>query len=112
MGAPKNAVMADMGSSTGENTMRAAKSHRLVTTAPIIMHPGTSILLSDVPKARRTIWGTASPTKATGPATAVIIPARAQEENKIKNLNNLIFTPMEEAYSSPRRKAFKGLARA
>ena len=71
--------------------------------------PGIRILLSEVEKIRRVICGTASPINATGPAKDVTRPASPQEQNRIKIRNSFILTPMEEAYSSPRRKAFKGL---
>ena len=35
--------------------------------------------------------------KATGPATEVIMPAKAQVQSKIKIRNRRMLTPMEEA---------------
>ena len=78
MGAPKKAVMAETGSSTGLSHIRAIMSHKVVTAAPVRHTPGTRTRLSEVPKVRRAMWGTAKPMKATGPAMAVTKPAKAE----------------------------------
>ena len=54
-----------------------------------------------VPNSRFTRWGTAMPTKDTGPAKAVT-QADSRLDSRISSTRNrLMFTPMFWAYTSP-----------
>lgn len=51
------------------------------------------------------------PTNAIGPQKAVILPARRQVHDMIRNLTALMFKPIVMAYRSPSSKAFRGFIR-
>ena len=55
-----------------------------------------------VPSSCRVMWGTAMPTKDTGPASAVTQADSRLDKRISPTRNRRTFTPMVAAYSSPR----------
>jgi putative DNA primase/helicase len=80
-------------SSLGENTDRAKISHTAVIQAPYKMHPGKRIRLSEDLNNSFTIWGTAKPINATGPAKAVTAAVNTPDSKMIMTRNKRKLTP-------------------
>ena len=81
-------------SSTGAKAVLAIRSHIIQNTAPVIKHPGITIIGFDVPRHALVINGTAIPTKEIGPAKAVTHAESTLDRSMSRTLNTLIFTPM------------------
>ena len=81
-------------SSTGAKAVLAIRSHIIQNTAPVIKHPGITIIGFDVPRHALVINGTAIPTKEIGPANAVTHAESTLDRSMSRVLNTLIFTPM------------------
>ena len=81
-------------SSTGAKAVLAIRSHIIQNTAPVIKHPGITIIGFDVPRHALVINGTAIPTKEIGPAKAVTQAERMLDSKISVTRNALILTPM------------------
>ena len=95
-GAPNTAVTELMESSVGENNVLASRSLNRQNTAPPRKHPGITTMGFAVLNSCLIIWGTAIPTKETGPAKAVTVAERMLD-NRISSIRNrLILTRQPE----------------
>lgn len=93
-GAPNTAVTVLMLNSTGENKVLAIRSQKLQNTAPPKKQAGIIITGFVVLNRLFTNWGTAIPTKDTGPAKAVTQAERILETRIRARRNAFMFTPM------------------
>ena len=82
-----------MGNTLAEVGNWAMVSHNNIKMAPYINTAGTKVLCSMVLNSWRVKWGTASPTKAIGPAKAVMLPANKPVAMTMVNLDFLRLTP-------------------
>lgn len=93
-GAPNTAVTELMESSVGENNVLASRSLNRQNTAPPRKHPGITMMGFAVLNSCLIIWGTAIPTKDTGPAKGCHCSGK-NTDNRISSIRNrLILTPM------------------
>ena len=92
-GAPKILVIALIGNTVAEFGNWAAVSQSNMIIAPEINTAGIMIRWSELVKTCRAKWGTAKPTKAIGPAKAVILPANSPVAKIIRYRDLLRFTP-------------------
>ena len=81
-GAPNTAVTELMESSVGENNVLASRSLNRQNTAPPRKHPGITTMGFAVLNSCLIIWGTAIPTKETGPAKAVTVAERMLDNKR------------------------------
>ena len=110
-GAPKNAVTVLIESSVGIKSVLAIRSQRRQKRAPPKKAAGMMTRGFAVPKSFFIRWGTAIPTKETGPAKAVTQADRREGRRIRRSLKRGISTPIEAALVSPRRYALMGLER-
>lgn len=94
IGAPKSAVTELILNSIGANKVLAIKSQPKQNIAPPKKQTGITIRGLAVFKSAFTIWGTATPTKDTGPANAVTQAHKMLEVTTKIILKLLILTPM------------------
>ncbi len=92
-GMPISAVMLLM----GRASVLASKSQPSSNDAPASIEAGISVRWSARRNSMRAMWGTASPTKPTGPQNAVTVPASRMVERKIKARARGIWSPMVRA---------------
>src|SRR5690606_11599058 len=107
-GAPMNAVTTPTGSSRSGRRTREATSARRMITGAASADIGMMRVWS-LPTSRRQAWGTMSPMKPMGPATAVAAPTRSATARTVSVRTRRVSTPREAARSSPRAMALRGL---
>ena len=107
-GTPNNDVIIPMGSSVGENRVRAAVSHSSRKIAPAKADTGISRLWSG-PVRKRTAWGTIKPTKPIVPQKHTLIAVIIEATTNRIFFKRLAFIPRETAVSSPVDRIFRFL---
>src|SRR5688500_9863212 len=111
-GAPMSAVTA----LSGRRPWRLARRARIcaisATAAPRMMTAGTSARWSEVPRRPRARCGTATPRKTIGPQNAVTTPASVEAPARVAIRIARVLSPIDRAYSSPRRSALSCLVLA
>ena len=100
-GAPNTAVTVLIESSVGEKIVLARRSENRQKTPPPRKHAGIITTGLEVPKSRAATWGTAMPTKDTGPAKAVTQAASRLYKTTSAIRNRPTFTPTLFAWVSP-----------
>lgn len=100
-GAPTTAVTALTGSSTGEKSVRATRSHPQQNTAPESRHAGVTASGRDEPTASRARCGAAMPTNETGPAKAATQAESSPEVPTMARRSRRTSTPTPRANVSP-----------
>ncbi len=84
--------------SIGANMDLASRSHKRQETAPPRKDAGITVFGFVVLNKLMTRCGTATPTKAMGPAKAVTVADKTLEISISKNLNLFILSPTLKAY--------------
>ena len=94
--------------SVGAKTVLAKRSQKTQKTAPITKLAGITKYGLELFSMVRVIWGTAIPTKETGPAIAVTVADSMLESKMSITQKGLILIPILFAYPSPREYASIG----
>ena len=93
-GAPNTAVTVLMDNSVGANMVRASRSQNRQKAAPPRKQAGIIRMGFAVPNKFLTRWGTAIPTKDTGPAKAVTQADKTLDNSTSRIRNTCTFRPI------------------